>query len=120
MTFGAWVRARREERDISIAECASRARMKWQQWNRLENDEPCRRDGSPPQPTRRTVETVAEALALPPSQALKAAGYTSGDECEDTPAIVAYYNGLPEGVQADVMEMIHALYIKHRNKKRDA
>lgn len=116
MTFGEWTRQKRGEHDLTIAECAERAGMKWQQWSRMENDEPRRRDGSPPQPTRKTVEAVAHALALPPSQALLAAGYTPSAEMEEQPAIVAYYSGLPDDVQADVMEIVKALYLKHRKK----
>jgi transcriptional regulator with XRE-family HTH domain len=74
-TFGQWIRARRQTRGWTITRCAERADMKWQAWQRLENDEPRRRDGSLPQPTRRTVERIAHALDVPRAEALRAAGY---------------------------------------------
>ena len=40
---------------------------------------PKKKDGSSPQPTRRTVHSVAVALDIPLSEALKAAGYAGND-----------------------------------------
>ena len=77
MTFGEWVKNTRETRGWTITRCAERANMKWQAWQRLENDEPRRRDGSSPQPRRETVEKIAAALDVPMSEALQAAGYAT-------------------------------------------
>lgn len=74
-TFGQWMRAQRQMRGWTITRCAERAEMKWQSWQRLENDDPKRRDGSPSQPTRHTVERVARALDVPEAEAMHAAGY---------------------------------------------
>ncbi len=77
-TFGQWVRAQRQARGWTITRCAERAGMKWQAWQRQENDGPKRRDGSPSQPARQTVEKIARALEIPVGEAMCAAGYLYG------------------------------------------
>lgn len=75
-TFGQAVQAQRERIGWSIARAADQAGWKWPRWQRIEQDEPKRHDGSPPQLRRETVLKVALAISWAPEDALIAAGYT--------------------------------------------
>ena len=77
MTFGQAVQEQRERIGWSIARAADQAGWKWPRWQRIEQDEPKRHDGSPPQLRRETVLKVAQALSWNPEDALNAAGYAT-------------------------------------------
>lgn len=79
-TFGEWVRETRERRRMSISECATAAKISWPRWQKIEEDEPRRQDGSVPQRRREVVQMVARALGARESEALQAAGYSVESE----------------------------------------
>lgn len=66
--FGNWVRASREQQGLTQTECAARAGMKLQQWNRMEKQIT--------RPEYDTLMAVADALRAPVDDALRAANYT--------------------------------------------
>ena len=104
ITFGAWVKEIRERKGWSIALCAGNMGWKWNQWQRLEQDEPRRYNGEPSQPRRETVLRIAKALNVEPVEALHAAGYAPTQELtyepvEDEVELLAFYRGIPTEFQ---------------------
>ncbi|MGE3953536.1 MAG: helix-turn-helix domain-containing protein [Pyrinomonadaceae bacterium] len=68
--FGAWLRSKREELNLSQSGAANRAGIDRQQWYRLENGlSGTRRD---------TVIAIAKALSLDPEEALDRSGFGTG------------------------------------------
>lgn len=74
-TFGDRVREQRERNGWTVAQCAEKAGWPWPRWKRIEEDEPKRQNGEPPQLRRETVEKIAEVLRWNKEDALQAAGY---------------------------------------------
>ena len=73
MTFGQWIKERREELGLSAAECAGRIGMTPSGWSRYETGETRRRNGEPSKPRPETVEAIAKALEVPVSLAMSKA-----------------------------------------------
>jgi|SRR5579884_2907909 len=65
--FGEWVKQTRIAKGLSEAECARRAGMSAQRWNRMEK--------TVQHPERATAEKIATTLDVPIEEALQAAGY---------------------------------------------
>lgn len=72
MVFGNWVRDRRMGFRMTATECASRAGMKLQQWNRMEK--------IVEHPEYKTALAVAAGLGLSAAEVLEAAGYPAPAE----------------------------------------
>jgi transcriptional regulator with XRE-family HTH domain len=81
MSFAQWVKDTREEQNMSITECATRAGVKHPTWIEYENTTKGK------QPRRETVEKVATGLRVPLSVALEAAGFAT--KTVDVPARLA-------------------------------
>jgi transcriptional regulator with XRE-family HTH domain len=106
--FGNWLRQRREALGLSKAECARRAGLSAQRWSQLE----LRSE----QPSGNSLHRVLRAigsdgheevgLQMPPLNASLA------------PSFLALYNGLPNPVQTDVLEMVRALASSHKRARR--
>jgi transcriptional regulator with XRE-family HTH domain len=67
MNFGAWVRQEREGLRMTQTECAARADMTLQQWNRIEK--------AAKRPQYHTIERIATGLNKPVAEVLSAVGY---------------------------------------------
>ena len=98
-SFGAWVKKTRERRGLTIAACAAKAQISWPRWKRIEQEEPARADGLPPQLRRKTVEAVAAALGVPTGEALQQAGYSPLESSKNQPSWYSYYTDLPPRIR---------------------
>ena len=114
ITFGEWVTSQREAKSLTKTECARRAGFSAQRWAQIEQPNR-RREAVQTSPSVQlsTVKRVAQALDVPASDALRAAGFTNAVLPQDEPTVVAYYNALPHQVQEDVLEMLRVLYRRH-------
>src|SRR5688500_16535952 len=72
LTLGQWMRQRRGT--MKSADCAKRAGMKPQAWSDWENDRTRRKDGTPVEPRRNTIERIAKGLNVPIEEVLFAPG----------------------------------------------
>jgi transcriptional regulator with XRE-family HTH domain len=117
--FGKWVREQRLSRRMTVTECAERAGMTHSQLSRLELCMVRQKDGSPSQPTRKTVEKLAVALNIPLSEALLAARYSS-EEMEPSNArftkrLEFILSDLPPGKRKQVEQLLEADAAKYKS-----
>lgn len=108
MQFGAWVAELRRARGLTQRTCAVRVGLSPQRWSQLER----LGRGAVVHPTAATLCRVAEALGVPISEVMGAAGLGCA-EGDLTRPFSAVYGALPESVRGDVDEMVAALYRRH-------
>ena len=117
---------------MTASECAARAGVSVQQWSRMEADEPKRKDGSLPVPTRPTVERVASILGLSLGEALL---YAAGDynklvledrpspsqvdyePAEDEAELLSFYRGIPPNLKPAVKASLKAIHDEIRRQQ---
>lgn len=110
-TFGEWVRETREQRRMSIAECARAAHISWPRWKNIEEDEPRRQDGTIPQRRKEVVQMVARVLGAREDEALHAAGYRSHT---DRPEYAGASDNFSEGLSPEQEQIVRNLIDQFR------
>jgi transcriptional regulator with XRE-family HTH domain len=85
MTFGAWLRETRRKARMTLEELAEKADCSKNYLSVLERNAPHHKTGALPQPSRKIVTAIALALGEPISDALQAAGYSSGYTYPESP-----------------------------------
>lgn len=79
MTFGQWVRLKREEKGLTQMHVARRAGVSMSYISTIERGERHRITGAPSAPSRDIVINIAKALGVDEAEALTRAGYTPED-----------------------------------------
>ena len=116
--FGEWVRQKRLEQKFSQEELAYRCGLTRQHiWNIEKSASGVKRS---------TVEMIASALGVSPTEALKAAGYLptvglsyspdpeAGNELDQ---LAAFYRGLPPDKQDDLLNIARMYYEKSEKSR---
>lgn len=80
MSFGKWLRDRRESLGLSQGELSERSGLSVSYISALERDEPNTRDGRPRQPKLDKVDRLARSLEIGTNEARSAAGYAPKTE----------------------------------------
>lgn len=116
--FGKWVTEQREQRGLTKTEAAARCRppLSVQRWAQIEYAQPRSKNGAPVQVSRNTCQSVADALAIPLSEVLAAAGYKP--EMEDVPDKLALmWNELNEQGRYHAELLLQSLYDRKEYRK---
>lgn len=79
MTFGQWLRLKREEKGLTQMDIARRAGVSMSYISTIERGERHRITGAPSAPSRDIVINIAKALGVDEAEALTRAGYTPED-----------------------------------------
>lgn len=79
MTFGQWVRLKREEKGLTQMDVARRAGVSMSYISTIERGERHRITGAPSAPSRDIIINIAKALGADEAEALMRAGYTPED-----------------------------------------
>lgn len=113
-TFGYWLKAERERKNLTPSELARRAEVKPQYIYNLENDIPTR-NGKLPQPSSEVCMRLARALGVHYLEALRAAGHIPEDIPESE--VIArmagdYVSALPEDKQEEALGYLKFLFDK--------
>lgn len=113
-TFSEWIRDTRLHYGYTIMECAERASMKWQVWQRMETTQSS--------PRKETLDRVAKGLRVPESEVFSAAGFKTHSrpeltyEPDEDLEVLAAYRGLGD-MKPTIKAMILAAHREHQRSQ---
>lgn len=118
--FGTWLKEKRLSLGMRQEDLARLTGTTKQNISRLEKGKPLAKDGTPPLPSPELYSTLAEALGLPTTEVMKAAGIIADDEHKDSGALrlLSYYRDLPDDAKAYLEIFADALWRKFRQDRR--
>lgn len=102
MSFAQWVKDTRERQKFTVVECATRAGVSHPTWIEYENT------AKQKQPRKDTILKIADALAIPRSEALEAAGFSVAPA--EVPAELAtIWRQVPRERQAGFLRAVRSM-----------
>ena len=111
LSFDEWVSEKRRVEKLTMTECAKRAGVSVQRWQQIEVP-PARKSEGFTQPRREVVSYVCNALGVPLSEGLAAAGYTSDMEITDS-SIQVYFENMKEEGREMLLDTARMLYKRY-------
>lgn len=120
MSFGQWLSQQRKLCKLSLEDLASKTSYSRGYIHRLEQDSPHGVTGALPQPSRKIVIELANALGVPISEALREAGYYYEEDhviTEDQERLIAYYGDMSATDKETVLSIAQTLWQKRRERE---